>query len=190
MGHVYQRVELAAVHEEELTILVDTGATYSLILPSPADRLGVSRLPRKQTIILADGRRIGAEVGTVIGRIGDRSAATTGASADSGEPLASVEALASLGRAFTPRTRAAARRPRAGARCPRVSEIGRWRLRAMAMAVSAVARETAGSPAPSWASARSAVESDSTRGAACSSRTAARAAVSASMASGHRRFAT
>src|SRR5881409_479273 len=69
MGHVYQRVELAAVHEEELTILVDTGATYSLIPPSLADRLGVSRLPRKQTIILADGRRIEAEVGTVMVRI-------------------------------------------------------------------------------------------------------------------------
>ena len=50
MGHVYQRVELAAVHEEELTILVDTGATYSLIAPALADRLGVVRFPRKQTI--------------------------------------------------------------------------------------------------------------------------------------------
>ena len=54
MGHVYHRVELAAVHEEELTILVDTGATYSLIAPALADRFGVSRLPRKQTVVLAD----------------------------------------------------------------------------------------------------------------------------------------
>jgi len=97
MGHVYQRVELAAVHEEELTILVDTGATYSLIPPSLADRLGVSRLPRKQTIILADGRRIEAEVGTVMVRIGDRSAASTVVITDCDEPLLGVEALEGLG---------------------------------------------------------------------------------------------
>ena len=104
MGHVYQRVELAAVHEEELTILVDTGATYSLIPPSLADRLGVSRLPRKQTIILADGRRIEAEVGTVMVRIGDRSAATTVVIAECDEPLLGVEALEALGLAVDPTT--------------------------------------------------------------------------------------
>jgi len=104
MDHVYQRVELAAVHEEELTILVDTGATYSLIPPSLADRLGVSRLPRKQTIILADGRRIEAEVGTVMVRIGDRSAATTVVIAECDEPLLGVEALEALGLAVDPTT--------------------------------------------------------------------------------------
>jgi len=104
MGHLYQRVELAAVHEEELTILVDTGATYSVIPPSLADRLGVSRLPRKQTIILADGRRIEAEVGTVMVRIGDRSAATTVVIAECDEPLLGVEALEALGLAVDPTT--------------------------------------------------------------------------------------
>ena len=93
MGHVYHRVELAAVHEEELTILVDTGATYSLIAPALADRFGVSRLPRKQTVVLADGRRIEAEVGLVMVRIGDRRAATTVVIADCHEPLLGVEAL-------------------------------------------------------------------------------------------------
>ena len=39
MGHVYQRVKLAAVNEEDLNILVDTGATLSLIPPALADRL-------------------------------------------------------------------------------------------------------------------------------------------------------
>jgi len=33
MGHVYQRVKLAAVNEEDLNILIDTGATLSLIPP-------------------------------------------------------------------------------------------------------------------------------------------------------------
>ena len=104
MGHVYHRVELAAVHEEELTILVDTGATYSLIAPALADRLGVARLPRKQTVILADGRRIEAEVGLVMVRVVDRSAATTVIIADCDEPLLGVEALEALGLAVDPTT--------------------------------------------------------------------------------------
>ena len=104
MGHVYHRVELAAVHEEELTILVDTGATYSLIAPALADRLGVARLPRKQTVILADGRRIEAEVGLVMVRVVDRSAATTVIIADCDEPLLGVEALEALDLAVDPTT--------------------------------------------------------------------------------------
>ena len=41
------------MHEEELTIIVDTGATYSLISPALADRRGVARLPRKRIVTLA-----------------------------------------------------------------------------------------------------------------------------------------
>ena len=89
MGHVYQRVKLGAVNEEELTILVDTGATLSLIPPALADRLGVTRLPRKQVIVLADGRRLEAEVGVVMVEIGDRRAPSTVVIADCDEPLLS-----------------------------------------------------------------------------------------------------
>lgn len=102
MGHVYQRLKLAAVNEEEVTILVDTGATYSLIPPALADRLGVAPLPQKQTIVLADGRRIEAQVGLVMVRIGDRSAASTVVIADCDKPLLGVEALEALGLAVDP----------------------------------------------------------------------------------------
>ena len=104
MGHVYQRVKLAAVNEEELTILVDTGATYSLIPPALAHRLGVSRLPQKQMVTLADGRRIEAEIGLVMVKIGDRSAGTTVVIAECDEPLLGVEALEVLGLAVDPTT--------------------------------------------------------------------------------------
>src|SRR5262245_36832165 len=104
MGHVYQRLKLAAVNEEELTILVDTGATYTLISPALADRLGVSRLPRKQLVTRADGRQIEAEFGLVMVDIGDRSAATTVVIADCDEPLLGVEALEALGMAVDPTT--------------------------------------------------------------------------------------
>src|SRR6184192_155647 len=90
MGHVYQRVKLAAVNEEDLNILVDTGATLSLIPPVLADRLGIARFPRKHEIVLADGRRIDAEVGVVM--------------VDCDEPLLGVETLETLGLAVDPTT--------------------------------------------------------------------------------------
>ncbi len=58
MGHVWQTLGLSAAHEEELTMLVDTGATYSLISPEPADRIGVVRFPKRQRVTLANGRQI------------------------------------------------------------------------------------------------------------------------------------
>ncbi len=104
MGHVYQRVKLAAGQEEELTILVDTGATYSVISPALADRLGVARFQKKQNVALADGRHLEAEVGLVMVEIGDRSAAATVVILDTDEPLLGVEALESLGLAVDPTT--------------------------------------------------------------------------------------
>jgi clan AA aspartic protease len=81
---------------------VDTGATCSLIPPALADRLGVARLPRKQSIRLADGRQIEAELGLVMVEIDARSAGTTVVIADCDEPLLGVEALEALGLAVDP----------------------------------------------------------------------------------------
>ena len=41
MGHVYQRLKLSAVREEEMTIMVDTGATSVAMSRSEADRIGI-----------------------------------------------------------------------------------------------------------------------------------------------------
>ena len=67
-------------------------------------RLGVSRLSRKQTVILATGRHFEAEVGIVMVRIGDRSAASTVVITDCDEPPLGVEALEALGLAVDPTT--------------------------------------------------------------------------------------
>jgi clan AA aspartic protease len=104
MGHVYQRVKLSAANEETLSILVDTGATYSLISPALADRLGVVRTPQRRPVTLADGRHMEAEYGTVMVQIGDRTAPSTVLIADCPEPLLGVEALEVLGLAVDPAT--------------------------------------------------------------------------------------
>jgi clan AA aspartic protease len=102
MGHVYQRLKLSAVNEEELTMMVDTGASYSLVSPALADRLGVMRWPRRVPVTLADGREIQAEVGQVQVDIEGRIGMSTVIIAECSEPLLGVEALEVLGLAVDP----------------------------------------------------------------------------------------
>ncbi|HEY2387085.1 MAG TPA: retropepsin-like aspartic protease [Candidatus Binatia bacterium] len=104
MGHVYQRVKLSAAKEETLSMLVDTGASYSVISPALADRLGVVRAPQRRTVTLADGSPMEAEYGAIVVQIGDRAAPSTVLIADCPEPLLGVEALEMLGLAVDPAT--------------------------------------------------------------------------------------
>ena len=105
MGHVIQNVRLGALKEAEVPLLVDTGATYSLITPALADRLGVVRLPNKAQVTLANGQRITAEIGAVQVQIGDRVAPSLAIIADCDEMLLGVEALEALGLAVDPTSR-------------------------------------------------------------------------------------
>lgn len=102
MGHVYQRLKLSAVREEEMNIMVDTGATYSLISPALADRIGVVRFPERFPVSLADGRQIEAEMGMIRVEIEGRVGATTAVIAECADPLLGVEALEVLGLAVDP----------------------------------------------------------------------------------------
>lgn len=102
MGHVYQQLKLSAVRAEELTMMIDTGATYSLISPALAERLGVARFPERQAVTLADGRQIEADLGPVRVEIEGRAGTTMAVIADCPEPLLGVEALEVLGLAVDP----------------------------------------------------------------------------------------
>lgn len=104
MGLVYQRLKLSAVNQEELRMMVDTGATYSLISPALADRLGIVRFPERVPVTLADGRQLEADIGMVRVEIGNRAGATSAVIAECPEPLLGVEALEVLGLAVDPTT--------------------------------------------------------------------------------------
>jgi len=83
-------------------MLVHTGATYSLISPELADRIGVVRFPKRQTITLANGQRTEADVGLVMVDVEGRSVATPAFIVPCDEPLLGVEALEALGLAVDP----------------------------------------------------------------------------------------
>jgi len=77
MGHVFVKAMLEGVNrQEEIDMLVDTGATLSTIPEDLAQRLGVPRLKSKRAQ-LADGRELVVEAGTVQIKINGREAPTT-----------------------------------------------------------------------------------------------------------------
>jgi clan AA aspartic protease len=105
MGHISQRVELSADRTASVRMLVDTGATFSVIPNALADAIGVRPLRRSVSITLADGRRRRLRAATAIFRIGHREAPATILLGDVVEPILGVETLEALGLTVDPRRR-------------------------------------------------------------------------------------
>jgi clan AA aspartic protease len=105
MGHVYVDAELSWVNTERVHLLVDTGATYTLLPDDLVQRLGMARSPRTVCVTLADGSQKSFQLGTVLVRLEQREAGATVLIAPAGsEPLLGVEALEALGLAVDPNT--------------------------------------------------------------------------------------
>jgi predicted aspartyl protease len=64
VSHIYQDVRLSAERTATVRMFVDTGATFSVISEALARRIGVRRLRRSVSIMLADGRRVRLGAGT------------------------------------------------------------------------------------------------------------------------------
>ena len=106
MGHVVVDAELAGAKRERVRVLVDTGATYSVLPADLAKRLKITEAPRRLKVRLVDGRRKSMRVGTVFVRLLGREAADTALIGPPGiEPLLGVEALEALGLAVDPTSR-------------------------------------------------------------------------------------
>ncbi len=105
MGHVYQNVHLAAGRARTVRMLVDTGATFSVIPPGLARALGIRRPRRSANVRLADGRRVRLKVDVAIVRIDGREAPATILVGKVDEPILGVETLEALGLVVDPRKR-------------------------------------------------------------------------------------
>jgi clan AA aspartic protease len=97
MGHVHQRVTVSAEKTATVSMLVDTGATFSAIPEALARTVGIKRLRRWVPITLADGRQVRLAAGTAIVRIGRREAPATILVGGVVEPILGVETLEALG---------------------------------------------------------------------------------------------
>jgi predicted aspartyl protease len=102
MGHIHQDVKVTAESTRDLSMFVDTGATFSVLPEALADELGVHRLSRTYRIGLADGSPIEMDVGTVILTVLNRTAPSTVLIGNVPEPILGVEALEALGLTVDP----------------------------------------------------------------------------------------
>ena len=103
MGHIHQTVRLRGDKSVTVRMLVDTGATYSVIPPRLARALGIKRPRRSVRVRLADGRRIRLGADLAIVQIDGREAPTTILVGKVDEPILGVEALEALGLVVDPR---------------------------------------------------------------------------------------
>jgi clan AA aspartic protease len=104
MSHVHRRVKLSADKTATVTMLIDTGATYSMISEELARSLGVTCLRRPITVTLADGRRGKRPIGTAIVRIDGREAPATVLVGGAADPILGALALEALGLRVDPRS--------------------------------------------------------------------------------------
>ena len=103
MGHLHQSVKLSADKTATELMLVDTGATFSMIPKALARAVGIAPLRRRVTIELADGRRVKVEAGTALFGVAGREAPSTILIGDVVEPILGVETLEALGLMVDPR---------------------------------------------------------------------------------------
>ena len=102
MGHIIQDVRIRADKARKIRMLVDTGATFSIISDRLARTIGI-RPTLSAWMTLADGRRVRVHAGTAVFRIGDREAPATLLVGDVVEPILGVGTLEVLGLKIDPR---------------------------------------------------------------------------------------
>ena len=85
-----------------IRMLVDTGATFSVVPRRLAGTLGIRRPRRSVSVRLADGRRVRLGADVAIIRIDGREAPATLLVGDVDEPILGVEALEALGLVVDP----------------------------------------------------------------------------------------
>jgi clan AA aspartic protease len=105
MGHLHQDVKLTGNKAVTVRMLVDTGATFSMISEALARTVGIARAARPVRMTLADGRRMKVEAGVAIFGIAGREAPATILIGDVVEPILGVETLEALGLTVDPRKR-------------------------------------------------------------------------------------
>jgi clan AA aspartic protease len=103
VGHIHQDVELSAEKTARVRMLVDTGATFSVIPDALARAVGIKRLRQLVTVVLAGGQRIRLAPATAVFRIGTRKAPATVLVGRVAEPILGVETLEALGLTVDPR---------------------------------------------------------------------------------------
>jgi len=105
MGHVYVKAAIKGEKsEEELEILVDTGASYTVLPSELMEEVGAIKTPYTLDLELGDGRTIEASVYTVSIKVGDREGPAIIAAFKDARRVLGVQTLEALGLKVDPST--------------------------------------------------------------------------------------
>jgi predicted aspartyl protease len=106
MGHVYADVVVKgeAAETSLKDVMVDTGASYTVLDTELVKRIGAWSLPYSVDLELGDRRLVKADVYAVIVSLGDRTAATLVASFEGAKAVPGVRTLEDLGLKVDPAT--------------------------------------------------------------------------------------
>jgi predicted aspartyl protease len=101
---VYTKVRLigANAHHEIDNLLVDTGATFTVLPRELLEKVGAAKVPTKTKLELGDGRSVEAEVYAVVIMIEDREGATLAVTFEGAKAVLGVRSLEDLGLKVNP----------------------------------------------------------------------------------------
>ncbi len=104
MGHVYVKatVEGEKGRREISDLLVDTGATFTILSPEIIHDIGATPRPRKVRLELGDGRKVEAEEYVLDVEVGDREGSTFALTFRDAKPVIGVLTLETLGLKVNP----------------------------------------------------------------------------------------
>ena len=104
MGHVYAEARVFGRRSASARFLVDSGATYTIVPPALARRVGATTLVARFTVSLADGSKRRLRACTMGIELCKRTAPMTALILAGSELLLGVETLEALGLRINPAT--------------------------------------------------------------------------------------
>jgi len=99
LTHVYAKARLIGTKKHRAIdhLLVDTGATFTVLPRDLLEEVGALKVPTRTKLELGDGRSVEAEVYAVVLMIEDREGATLAVTFEGAKPVLGVRSLEDLG---------------------------------------------------------------------------------------------
>jgi predicted aspartyl protease len=99
LAHVYAKARVIGTKTHHVldNLLVDTGATFTVLPSDLLEEVGALRVPTKTKLELGDGRSVEAEVYAIVLAIEDREGATLAVTFAGAKPVLGVRSLEDLG---------------------------------------------------------------------------------------------
>ena len=106
MGHIYTDIVIKGTQgtKKLKEVLIDTGATYTVLPKQDLDEVGASLLPTEVKVELGNGQEISAEAYGIVIIIANAEAPAIGITFEGAQTVVGVETLESLGLKLDPTT--------------------------------------------------------------------------------------